>query len=87
MNGLKGKAKVRHSEKFIIKTIVSSVEERFRNVYVDGFGDNAKYNKVSLGWYVHFMGSYEALYLGLEEPKLQKGDTVRITIESNPDES
>jgi hypothetical protein len=33
------------------------------------------------GWFVHFEGSHESIFLGQERPKFNPGDTVRITFE------
>lgn len=60
---------------------VVSIKERFMNQHVSGFGDNAIFNIISLGWYVHFEGSYESLNFGNERPPFKEGDTIRISFE------
>ncbi len=61
-------------------SIVDEVEERFRSQYISGFGETTLFNKISRGWFIHLRGSYEALYVGNERPKLLQGDKVTITI-------
>ncbi len=61
-------------------SIVDQVEERFRSRYISGVGNTATFNKVSLGWFIHLRGSYEALYIGNERPELLQGDKVTISI-------
>lgn len=36
------------------------------------------------GWFVHFEGSWESLYLGDQEPDFKQNDVVHITIERIP---
>jgi hypothetical protein len=68
--------------RYVVKTKVICVEERFKTVYVSGSGANVVNRQNSLGWFVQFEGSYEMLFVGHEEPVgLKKGDAVRITVE------
>ena len=59
---------------------VLAIEEKFRQDYVSGTGADTIYNSVSLGWFVLYEGSYEALFAGTEKPDLAVGDTVTIRI-------
>ena len=72
-------------ERYVIPTRVLDVREEFSRYYeATGEGALQKFEKVkgqSLGWYVQFEGSFEALYLGTTRPKLSPGDRVKITIE------
>lgn len=64
-----------------IDTEVKRVWEQIDKVYVSGYGENVVFKNQSRGWFVAFMGSYEALYWGDEQPKLKVGDRVRIRFE------
>ena len=33
------------------------------------------------GWFVRLEGSYESLFLGMEEPELKAGDRIKVTLE------
>lgn len=70
-------AKVR----YVIPTKVVAVEERFKDVYVSGFGDKAVFERRSLGHFAFLRGSYEALHVGYEKPDLKPGDEIKISIE------
>lgn len=65
---------------YTIPTKVNSIEQHWKRLHVSGFGPDAIFKNTSLGWFVHFEGSWEALYLGQEKPDLQTGDEVIITI-------
>ena len=67
-------AKVR----YVIYSSVVSVEEHKRIVSVSKDGVAIE---ETLGWFVHIQGSFEALFLSLEEPNLKSGDEIRITLE------
>lgn len=36
------------------------------------------------GWFILLEGSRERLFLGMDEPSLQTGDKIRVTIEKEP---
>lgn len=36
-----------------------------------------------VGWFVHFEGSWESIFLGEEKPAFEPGDTVKITFEKS----
>ena len=43
------------------------------------------YNEKATGrWFVHFEGSWESLYFGMEEPAFKVGDDIKITFERAP---
>lgn len=67
--------------RYIVETKVSSLKERFVDLYVSGFGSETVFRKESLGWFVFFVGSYEALSLGADKPDLEPGDKIIITIQ------
>ena len=70
--------------RYAVHSTVEKIEERTRNVWVGGTGPDAKFEKESLGWFVHIRGSREALYIGEVQPDpidLNAGDRVRIVIE------
>jgi hypothetical protein len=66
---------------YTIRTRVLKLEERHVSRYISGFGDSATFQDVSIGWFLHLEGSYEALFLGMEKPGMQTGDEVKITLE------
>jgi hypothetical protein len=68
--------------RYIIRTRVQAVEERFNTRYVSGHGKDAVFESVSLGWFALFDGSQELLFLGVDQPELKRGDAVKITIET-----
>jgi len=72
--------------RWVTHTRVLSVREEFRKTYVSGFGESAKFNERSLGWYAHLEGSYESLHLGSERPEIHAGDRVKITVEKVEDD-
>jgi hypothetical protein len=57
------------------------IEERFREKWLSGHGDTSKFEKISIGWFIHLEGSWESLFIGYEKPDLNVGDNVIITIE------
>ncbi len=59
---------------------VVEVREYFTERHRAGFGKDATFVKVSLGWFIQIEGSHEALYLGREKPLIETGDRVSITI-------
>lgn len=68
-------------ERFVFETTVRKVDKikRLQRAWKDG--DEVKTQEVDLGYFAHFNGSWESIYLGHDKPLLQPGDTVRITIE------
>lgn len=67
--------------RYVISGVVKRVEERFYDKWTGGVGAEAKHESISLGWYVTFLGSWEALYFGPNKPELASGDRVTITFE------
>lgn len=66
---------------FAIITTVANVEKRTRSVWLGGVGKDAVFKSVSLGWFVRFHDSQEALFCGFEEPDIKVGDEYKITFE------
>lgn len=66
---------------YSIFTKVLRNEESFESIHVSGSGEAAVFTKKSLGWFVTFEGSYEALYFGDTKPTLTVGKTVKITFQ------
>ena len=64
---------------------VEDVAERFRSEYVSGKYPDAIFRSVSMGWFLHLEGSYEALGLGPDKPDFQVGDKVEIIIQKTDD--
>ena len=64
-----------------IPTIVMLVEEETKKEWKSGFGKDAVFHDVSLGWFVLFQGLGSALYMGKEKPPIEKGDEVVIRID------
>jgi len=73
--------------KYIIKTQVVKVEEKFDKVHVEGVGGEAKFMLKPKGWFAFFKGSYEAVHLGYEKPNATwtLGKKIKITIEEDND--
>lgn len=67
--------------RYTISTEVTHIEEEFQPCYISGFGKDAIFESRSRGWFLYLKGSYEALFLGREEPTLKKGDKIKVTIE------
>lgn len=70
---------------YTIKTRVCNVEHRSERLHVGGFGQDATFRTAPIGWFVHFEGSWEAIYLGTEKPDLKSGDPIQIQIRKDPD--
>ena len=66
---------------YIIKTRVCNVEHRSQRLHVGGFGQDAVFRTEAIGWFVHFEGSWEAIFLGKEKPSLVSGDHIEIKIQ------
>jgi hypothetical protein len=61
---------------------VAKIEEKFREVWVEGSGKDAKFETQSLGWYVQFNGSSESICLWDTKPNWQPDDSVTISFEN-----
>lgn len=57
------------------------IEKRSRQIYVSGIGKDAIFHTQDLGWWLLITGSHEAIFLGEEQPDIQEGDKIRITLE------
>lgn len=77
MESTKAPLKINYS----IWTKIVKIEESFESIHVSGSGEAAIFTKKSLGWFVTFEGSYEALYFGNTKPILNVGKTVKITFQ------
>lgn len=64
---------------YAIPGIVSDVHEEFGSKYIGGAGKDCAFERYSLGWYVTFSGSHEALFFGYDKPDFNPGDKVKIT--------
>lgn len=77
------------TKKKVITTIhapLRDLTEEFISVYTGGVGADATFVKRSKGWFYHFEGSYEAIHVGFDRPKVKIGSMAKITIEI-PEES
>lgn len=68
-------------EATVIFTTIVNIEERFRTEYVSGYGSATVFNQVSLGWFILYEGSWEAIHVGYDKPSWKVGDKVKITME------
>ncbi len=59
---------------------VTSVAERFNKVCISGFGDNAKFEDRSFGWFIGLERSHELLFAGMSRPNVNVGDEAIIRI-------
>lgn len=62
------------------KAKVRSIIEHSKRVYIKGIGKEAEFEDESKGWFLHLEGSWEAIYVGVTRPDIEKGDTVLISI-------
>ena len=69
------------SSKFIMLDKVSRVEEKIARQWTSGSAEKAVFAEQSHGWYVLLDSLGVSIYLGSTRPKLEKGDTVRLTVE------
>lgn len=60
---------------------IGAIEERFNREWISGRGAEAIFKETSRGWFVHFIGSNEAIRFGDEKPDWNVGDKVKITFE------
>jgi len=60
---------------------VVSIESHIKEVWVEGFGDKARFRHDNLGYFMLLEGSYEALHIGFDNPTFKVGDRVKIIIE------
>jgi len=70
--------------KYIIHSEVERVEQVFETVNAHKEGDEVVTEKVNRGWFVHFEGSRELIFFGMEKPQLDRGDKIKITFERMP---
>ena len=67
--------------RYVIFAKVVSVTLRDQLLSARKVDDHVQEVRESLGWFVHFAGSREALFFGHVRPKFNQGDIVRITFE------
>lgn len=67
--------------RWVVITKIARVDKRSEIVHVSGWGNDAVMKSNSLGWYVQFEGSQEAIFFGDEKPEIEVGDEFRITFE------
>lgn len=68
-------------ERYVVYSKVRKVEKAVDKHYLSGIGPDAIFEDRPMGYYLYLEGSYEAIYLGHEEPKLKPGDKIKITFE------
>lgn len=73
--------------RYVIIATVEDIHEEFGSKYVGGVGQDCAFERYSLGWYVTFAGSHEALFFGKEEPAFDIGDRIKITFERISDDA
>lgn len=66
---------------YVIYTTVERVEQITETVRTYKEGDDIIVEKADRGWFIHFEGSRELIFFGMEQPRLAKGDIVKITFE------
>lgn len=69
-----------------LRTYVVSIMEESRRVTTT-WNDAAKqfeHHYENLGWFIHFGGSHEKLFVGYERPCFEVNDPIQITIEKAP---
>jgi hypothetical protein len=66
---------------YVVLATVKAVHEGTEVVGVGFDGGKVSFARRSLGWFVNFEHSHEALFLGHEKPSLVPGDKVKITFE------
>ena len=66
---------------YVVFATVKAVHEGTEVVGVGFAGGRAQFARRSVGWYVNFEHSHEALFLGHEKPVLEAGDRIKITFE------
>lgn len=62
------------------KAKIATLEERTVSSWRHGVGNDAVFDTISMGWYVRFDGSWEALYVGQTKPDWHPGQFMTITI-------
>lgn len=67
--------------KYTFNSTVVHKEEETRVIRGYKQGDEVIFDEEKLGWFIRFDGSQEKMYFGKDEPTLNLGDTVKITIE------
>jgi hypothetical protein len=65
---------------YVFYATVLDVEHRFQRLHVAGHGPDAVFKNQPIGWFLHLQGSGESIYVGQEQPFIQPGDTVKVTI-------
>ena len=66
---------------YVVFATVKAVHEGTEVVGVGFDGGKVSFARRSIGWYVNFEHSHEALFLGHEKPSLEAGDRIKITFE------
>lgn len=63
---------------YIVHTFVDRIEEHFEDYYISGVGANAKFKRMSKGWFMLLAGSHEAIYVGETCPDFKVGGSIEI---------
>ncbi len=70
--------------KYVIRTTVDDV---YHYQPVTRVEHDTTVHRVDRGWYVKLSGAFTAIHIGDEKPVMQAGDTVRVTIELDNEQS
>lgn len=71
---------------YIIRSQVLGLQEQKISQWKSGIGPDAIFKEMSNGWFLHLVGSHEAIFLGLAKPDFEAGDIVTLTIKKEPKE-
>ncbi len=63
-------------------SLYTTVAEVFHYTPVCRVDRDGTEHKNDQGWFVRLDGSYEAMFVGHEQPAMRPGDTVKLTIEA-----
>lgn len=67
--------------KYVFNSMVVYKKEETKVVRATKQGDEVIIEEEKLGWFLRFSGSQEKMYFGDNEPTLNLGDAVKITVE------
>jgi len=71
------------SEAYIITDTVRAIEEKKARFWRGGVGAEAKFEEVSVGWFITIGSSHESIFIGDTKPEMKVGDLVTIRISFN----
>lgn len=71
--------------RYVLHAKVLDVSERvviaYKNLAEAKTEAQVEREEKSIGWFIHLEGSREALFLSMTKPEINKGDTVKVSIE------